>query len=201
MRTPNHNSLLANMKRTAVFAGQFLKKGTHIASFCPSSPWMSRSIVRGIRWQTVRCIVELGAGTGPVTHELVKHGKKTRRVIVENDPHFFEILQQRFPDEDIVHGSAADLDKILHDRGIEHGGVDHVISGLPCPSIPKDVVAKIMHDVGLCLVPGGSMRQLTMFPVPFYAGFYRQYFDDVRMKLELLNLPPGGVYICRLPKG
>ena len=50
----------------------FLKKGRSIASFAPSSRFMARRVVDGIDFESARCIVELGAGTGPITAELIK---------------------------------------------------------------------------------------------------------------------------------
>ncbi len=197
----NNNGLFTQLKRAVVLVKEFSKKGTDIASFCPSSPWMARAMVRGIQWDTARCVVELGAGTGPVTNELIKQGgARFRRVILEKSPALYKVLKERFPKEDVVLADAVELPQVLMQRGIRPEEVDHVVSGLPCPSIPEPVMDEIMAGVGRYLAPNGSMHQLTMFPVPLYAGFYRQYFHDVRFRPVFLNLPPGGVYTCSHPK-
>ena len=43
----------------------FFRHGRKIASFAPSSRFMARKIADGIDWEQAKCIVELGAGTGP----------------------------------------------------------------------------------------------------------------------------------------
>ena len=50
---------------------KFFQRGRVIASVAPSSRYMARAILRGINFETAGCIVELGAGTGPITAELL----------------------------------------------------------------------------------------------------------------------------------
>jgi phospholipid N-methyltransferase len=174
---------------------KFVSHGTSIASFSPSSKYLSRSIVRGIDWTKPQCVVELGAGTGPITKELVKAaGPQTRLIIVELDPDFCKVLRDKFPGCDIVEGDACRLDQILAERGIEKA--DHVISGLPLPSFPAKLRDSIIAMSAKVLGPMGEFRQLTNMPY-IYWKMYRGYFRDVSFKLVPLNFPPGGVYFCK----
>src|SRR5262249_49742064 len=50
----------------------FVQQGKRIASFAPSSVFMARKILSGIDWTSTKTIVELGAGPGPITAELIK---------------------------------------------------------------------------------------------------------------------------------
>jgi phospholipid N-methyltransferase len=175
-------------------ASRFLKHGTTIAAFAPSSKFLARATVRGIDFDTARCIVELGAGTGPITAELIRRVKPhTKLIVVELMPEFCDRLRAKFPAADIVEGDAAHLDKLLADRGITE--VDHVLSGLPLPSFPADLRDSILASSAKCLGPGGTFRQLTNMPWVYWK-MYRGYFDDVRFRVVPLNLPPGGVYVC-----
>jgi phospholipid N-methyltransferase len=174
---------------------KFLSHGTSIASFSPSSRFLSRSIIRGIDWTKAKCVVELGAGTGPITKELVKAAApNTKLVIVERDPDFCRVLREKFPDQDIVEGDACKLDEILAERGIEKA--DHVISGLPLPSFPAQLRDSIIAMSAKVLGPEGEFRQLTNMPWVYFK-LYRNYFRDVSFKLVPWNLPPGGVYFCK----
>ena len=47
----------------------FFTQGRKIASFAPSSRPMARKMIDGIDWDAAKCIVELGAGTGPITRK------------------------------------------------------------------------------------------------------------------------------------
>lgn len=174
---------------------KFVSHGTSIASFSPSSRFLARSMVRGIDWARAKCVVELGAGTGPITKQLVRAAHpKTKLVIVERDPDFCRLLRQKFPGQDIVEGDACKLDEILADRGIAKA--DHVISGLPLPSFPAAIRDSIIRMSARVLGPEGEFRQITNMPW-VYIGLYRSYFRDVSFKLVPLNLPPGGVYFCK----
>lgn len=173
---------------------KFLKHGTSIATFTPSSKYLAQQICKGIDWDQTQCIVELGAGTGPITKELVKRAKPhTKLVIVELDPDFCKRLRQKFPTVDIVEGDAAELEKLLADRGIKQ--VDHVISGLPLPSFPKALRDSIIASAARVMTPDGSFRQLTNMPW-VYQKLYKTYFEKVKFKLVPLNIPPAGVYTC-----
>ena len=174
---------------------KFVKHGTSIASFTPSSRFLARMICKGIDYDKAQCIVELGAGTGPVTTELFRRARPgTRLVIVELDPDFCKRLRAKFPDADIVEGDAGRMDELLKERGIE--SVDHVISGLPLPSFPAPLRDSILASAARTLGPDGTFRQLTNMPYVYWK-LYKKYFKEVRFKLVPLNLPPAGVYVCR----
>ncbi len=173
----------------------FLKKGRSIASFAPSSRFMARSMLNGIDFDSARCIVELGAGTGPITAELAPRLRShTKLLVVELDPDLCGRLKARFPHLDVVQGDACQLDKLLAERGIPQ--VDHVLSGLPLPSFPAGLRDTVLATSSRVLSPAGSFRQLTVMPMVYYK-LYRRYFDDVRFRFVPANLPPGGVYVCR----
>jgi len=181
---------------------KFVQQGTTIASFAPSSRFLARKIVKGIDYDAARCIVELGAGTGPITKELLDRVKPhTRLIIVEQDADFCKRLRARFahmPNADIIEGDAAQIDKLLADRGITE--VDHIVSGLPLPSFPAPLRDAILASSARALGEHGTFRQLTNMPFVFWR-FYRSYFANVRFNLVPLNLPPAGVYVCRGYKG
>jgi phospholipid N-methyltransferase len=173
---------------------KFIRHGTTIASFAPSSPFLARTIIRGIDFEQAKVIVELGSGTGPVTTELAKRIKPGTRVIaIEQDPDFCTRLREKFPHFDIVEGDAAKLDEILDERGIDFA--DHVISGLPMPSIPYKIREAIFEVSNRRLRPGGTYRQLTCMPWIFHR-FYKSYFRELKFHFVLWNMPPAGVYIC-----
>jgi phospholipid N-methyltransferase len=174
---------------------KFVSHGTAIASFSPSSRFLARSMVRGIDWVKAKCVVELGAGTGPITKELIRAASPTTKlVIVERDPDFCRLLRDKFPTYDIVEGDACRLDEILAARSIKRA--DHVISGLPLPSFPTAVRDSVIRMSAKVLGPEGEFRQITNMPW-IYQGLYKSYFRDVSFKLVPLNLPPGGVYFCK----
>jgi hypothetical protein len=76
---------------------KFLEQGTGVASFAPSSRFLARTMIKGIDYDKAKCIVELGAGTGSVTKEILARLRpQTKFMIVERDPDFCNRLRDRF---------------------------------------------------------------------------------------------------------
>jgi phospholipid N-methyltransferase len=174
---------------------KFVTNARAVATIAPSSRALARATVDGIDWTKANVVVELGAGTGPITEELVKGAPPGVRVVVnEFLPEFCATLRQKFPGLDIADGDARDLTGLLAERGIRQ--VDHVLSGLPLTHFAPADRDAVIDQVGQVLSPGGQFRQLTTAPW-LYRGLYRRYFRDVSFRLVVWNLPPGGVYICR----
>jgi ornithine lipid N-methyltransferase len=186
------------MNDFTLFLGKFVKQGTAIASIAPSSRWLSATALRNIAWDRARVLVELGAGTGPITKIIAERARPDCRVIViERDKDFAALLRERFqhrPNFDIVEGDVRALRSILADRGIET--VDHVISGLPVPSFPRDLQHDLFRNIRKFLRGDGTYNQITELPW-VYRRFYRTFFEDVQFLFEPRNLPPAGAYLCR----
>jgi phospholipid N-methyltransferase len=180
-----------------LFFSKFLRQGVAISSLVPSSVYLARAVNRDIDWAKCKCVVELGAGTGPITAEILRRAPSTCRVvIIERDPDFCARLRERFPGADIVEADAGDLERILDERGIDR--VDHFLCGLPLPSFPRSLRERILDVVFRRLTADGSFRALTHMPYVYYR-MYRRYFARVNFYFVFRNLPPAGYYICRTP--
>lgn len=178
---------------------KFFTKGSKIASFAPSSRRLCDKMLSGIDFDTAQVIVELGAGTGPVTKLLLERIQPhTQLLVIEIEPEFCARLRARFPNANIVEGDASKLDQLLADRGI--ATVCHIVSGLPLPSFPEKLRRAVLGTSMKMLGAGGTFRQLTVMPW-VYKRLYKKYFTAVKFKLEPLNLPPAGVYLCQGYKG
>ncbi len=192
------------MNDHTLFLGKFLNqltRGNPIASIAPSSRWLARTTVRNIAWDKARALIELGAGTGPITRVLAERARPDCRVmVVERDHDFAGLLRERFghlPNFEIIEGDALEMASLLAGRGIDR--VDHVISGLAVPSFPRDLQRTFFRMVGTVLAPEGSYNQITELALVYWP-FYRKYFDRVEFAFEPRNLPPSGAYLCWGPK-
>jgi phospholipid N-methyltransferase len=186
------------MSDFSLFLGKFLKHGTKIASLAPSSPWLSRATVGNVDWARAEVIVELGAGTGPITKVIAERARpETKVIVLERDADFAALLRERFavhPHFDVIEGDIRDLAGMLAERGISR--VDHIISGLPVPSFPKDFRQEYFRVIKDILAPGGGYNQITELAL-VYQGLYRKFFDEVKFVFEPRNIPPAGAYYCR----
>jgi phospholipid N-methyltransferase len=186
------------MNDHSLFLGKFFKHGVAIASVAPSSRWLSEATVRKIDWAHAKVVVELGAGTGPITKVIAdKAPPGCRVVVIERDPDFVRLLLERFgerPGFQVVEGSAEDLTSILSNLGIDT--VDYVVSGLPVPSFPKPLQEAFFTAIRHVLAQEGLFSQITEIPW-LYQALYRRHFEEVRFAFEPRNFPPAGVYHCR----
>lgn len=174
---------------------QFLSRAKTVATVAPSSRALARATVRGIDWANTKAVIELGAGTGPITAELVRQAPPYVRVVVnEYLPEFCQALREKFPGLDVFEGDARRLTEALGERGIDQ--VDCVLSGLPLTHFAPADRDAVIDQAGRLLGPTGEFRQLTTAPW-LYRGMYRRYFREVSFRLVAWNLPPGGVYVCR----
>src|SRR5436190_16284789 len=72
-----------------LFFSKFCRQGTRVGSVVPSSSQFARRMLMGIDWTQSRCVVELGAGTGAVTAEMLRQANGACRcVIIERDADF-----------------------------------------------------------------------------------------------------------------
>jgi phospholipid N-methyltransferase len=174
---------------------KFVTNAKTVATVAPSSRALSRAILRGIDWANTKAVVELGAGTGPITAELVKVVPPQVRVVVnEFLPDFCAALREKFPGLDVAEGDARRLTDMLAERNLSR--VDYVLSGLPLTHFAPADRDAVIDQCGRLLGPAGEFRQLTTAPW-VYRGLYRRYFREVTFRLVVWNLPPGGVYYCR----
>lgn len=186
------------LEHNVLFFRKFLKHGITIASIWPSSRTLSKATIKQIDWDNAKVIVELGAGTGPITDQVINRLRPhTRFIAIERDVDFAKILRQRFSGHknvEIVQGDVRDLEKILKSRGIEE--VDAFVSGLPTPSLPPGVRKRMLVSVRKYLSPNGVFSNIT--EVPFiYWRYYKSVFHQVKFDFVMRNMPPGGVYHCR----
>src|SRR5205085_1465452 len=102
-----------------LYLRKLLRQGASVASAMPSSRWVARGMLRGIQFQRTSVIVELGAGTGPITAEILRAAtNQCRCLIVECDPDFCRRLRSRFPTAEIIEADALDYRHILNERRI-----------------------------------------------------------------------------------
>lgn len=147
-------------------------------------------------------VVELGAGTGPITEALLRLGcPLDRLVVVERDPEMCAFLEERFPGLRVVQGDAVRLRDTLGQGRVRSARV--VLCGLPMRVIPPDAASKLYNDAFDLMPPGGSVIQYTyglrspLDPAVVTALNLNATFVD----REWRNLPPMAVwrYQRRMP--
>ncbi len=177
---------------TAVFFSSWLRAPLKVASIVPSSRQLGAAIARQIDPARPGWVVELGAGTGPVTEQLLARGIQPKRLFVlERDPVLVRFLRERYPEPVLVEGDASRLPELLSHYGVNQ--VQAVVCGIPLLSIPKAAATAIVANALKVLEPDGQLFQYTyslFSPLP-----YRDFGLAVRrVRRILINVPPAAVW-------
>lgn len=182
------HSLHANM----VFLGQFLRSPARVGSLCPSSGYL----VRALADMALSCgskeglIVDLGAGSGVVSAELLRRGIEPGRILgVDISGDFGPIFHKSCPDVELVIGDARSLAAIVSCRA-SSCRVQAVISSLPLRNMPLAAVGEIMLEAARILRrSGGHLIQYTY--VLWLHSFLEQFgFQAIEKRYVAANLPP-----------
>jgi phosphatidylethanolamine/phosphatidyl-N-methylethanolamine N-methyltransferase len=142
-------------------------------------------------------VVELGAGTGPVTQALIEAGCPADQiVVVERDAELCRWLERRFSGLSVLHGDALALDEILARARIS--AVRVLLSGLPMRVVPPQAAAHCYSQAFRLMPPGGAIIQYTYgFRPPVDPETVPQ-LDATFVGREWRNLPPMGIWSYRL---
>ncbi len=137
------------MKETSFFFKKFLAKRKEVGSILPSSNALVRKITNAIPFNEINTIVELGGGTGAITHALVKNKKrKTKLLVFEPDDQFFLLLKKKFSGDKnttILKEKAENLDAILKKLNLQ--SPECIVCSLPFISLGREKTAKILREV------------------------------------------------------
>ena len=109
------------------FLSAVLKEPLSIGAIAPSSPYLAKYLIEGIRPGSR--VIELGAGTGIVTQAILEAGVEPKDLIaLEQNGDFADLLKERFPNIIVAKANALELKNHI---GALDAPPDFVISGLP----------------------------------------------------------------------
>ena len=118
------------------FAREFVKHRKQLGTPFQSSKYLARAVAKEIIGYNV---VELGAGSGPITRAILGHHQQIRLTAFENNPKLLEHLAEINDLRLTVIGDSAENFYEYVDE------FDCVVSGLPLTLMPKPIVHKILE--------------------------------------------------------
>jgi phospholipid N-methyltransferase len=185
------------------FFAEFLRAPGRVGAIAPSSKDLARMMASAVDAGSPAVVVEFGSGTGSFTEAIrVKLGPGSRLIAIEQNDTFADILRKRFPDLDLVHGSAEALPQILETRG--GARADCIVSGLPWASFDEDLQRRLMAAALNGLRQNGTFTTFAyvhglILPAAWrFRRLLESTFRDVRQsEIVWRNLPPAFVYHCR----
>src|SRR5262245_39499463 len=188
-----------------LFLREFLRDPLRTASVTPSGVALARQMVLPVPLRGEPVVVELGPGTGPMTHAIRQRlGGRGRHLAVELNPRMARLLADRCPDVEVVEGDAGELPEILADRGVERADV--VVSSLPWTVFPDSAPRPIVTAIADALTDVGTFAQFTYawgrWSPPArrqLAGLRARFEEVVTGRTVWRNLPPAVVLFARRP--
>lgn len=179
-----------------LFASNFLRHPYMLGSIIPSSRYLVNAVLRNIDWPRAKVIVEYGPGIGTFTAEILRRMRSDARLIViETNQDFVRYLLESQPDNRlrVEHDSAENVQQILQRHALARA--DCILSGIPLGSMPVSLQSMIsiasrdaLHAEGEFLVYQFTSRVLPVL---------RATFPEVRRDLEVRNVPPAQMFVCR----
>jgi phospholipid N-methyltransferase len=142
-----------------------------------------------------RLVVELGAGTGVYTREILAQLEPEGRLLAfEIDSGLARTLEEELDDPrlQVVCESALELSSHL-----EGEQPDLIVSALPFTSLPGELGRRILRAASAALAPGGTLLVLQYSPL--IERELRRAFASVNRRISPVNVPPAFLFACREP--
>jgi phospholipid N-methyltransferase len=164
-----------------------------VGSIIPSSRILIEKMLGRVDWEKTKVFVEYGPGVGTFTRPILeKLAPDARLVTIDTNADFTRYLKESIDDPRLVAvtGSAADVEKILEDRGLPKA--DFILSGLPFSTLPPgvgDAIAKATSEV---IRPGGAFLVYQFSPK--VRDFIAPHFDKIDRGFEWINVPPATLF-------
>jgi len=184
-----------------LFLKAFVRDPSGIGAVAPSSRFLAEAMVGAAGIEAGHTIVELGAGTGPMTEVLYEHHPDCAMLVLEPDPALAARCRARVPKADVVEALAQDLPSLTAARG--WSAVDRVVSSLPFASFPEPLQQAVFSAIADVIAPDGRFVTFTYAHSPTLPAGRRarrmleDRFARVRTTpIVWRNLPPAFVYVC-----
>lgn len=176
-----------------------LAQPRQISMVLPSSRAVGRMMAEAVLQRPAASVIELGAGTGAVTRQLLKHGDLTPDLLtcVELDSGFVTYLRATLPGVNVICAPAEQLAKLWTEEQREPAGA--IVSTLPIRLFPDDLKLQVLDAALPVMAPDAPIVQLTFRPstpipsrVLFAHGLAAQ-----RREIVWANVPPAFIWIYR----
>jgi phospholipid N-methyltransferase len=175
------------------FLRGFLKNPVMVGSIIPSSKVLIEKMLDPVDWANTRVFVEYGPGVGTFTRPVLERlAPDATLVTIDTNADFTRFLKESIDDPRLVPvtGSAADVEKILSERGL--GSADYVLSGLPFSTLPPGVGNSIAEATAKVIRAGGAFLVYQFSPKVL--NFIKPHFGPIKRGFEWVNVPPATLF-------
>jgi phospholipid N-methyltransferase len=186
------SSIKVGIREKVRFFRSFLAHPRQVGAILPTSRRAVRDMLDMADFARARTVVELGAGTGVYTEEVLARLRPDARFLAfEVDPDLVATLNERVQDRrlHVVNDSAENLGAYLDGEK-----VDVIVSGLPFTSLPESVKRKIFGEMSRVLAQDGVMVAIQYSTMA--QRELERHFTSVRRSVSPVNVPPAFLFRC-----
>ncbi|MDZ7773273.1 MAG: methyltransferase domain-containing protein [Balneolaceae bacterium] len=187
------------------FLLQFFKDYKQTGAIAPSSRYLARGMVGELQNRTRTGdasplnILELGAGTGPMTAEILRNMRPADHLdVVEINRPFCEHILRTYGKDDLcLHN--CDVREFEPERSY-----DFIISSLPYENMPVEVGREIWNKKLALCAEGGCIVYFKYIKPSSFGNDYEKKIVERHLyhrRTVLMNLPPARVYTLRVDEG
>ncbi len=173
-------------------------------AIAPSSRQLARAMVRAAQIQPGQVVVELGAGSGSFTREILECHPDNPLTVFELSPDLAAGLKRDFPRAKVIAASVEELPKLATAFGL--GQIDRIISGLPWALWSEPRQAALFDMLSQHLAPGARfvtfhyLHSRSLGRVAKTQHLLRERFvHGSRSATVWGNFPPAYVHIAESP--
>ena len=194
---------MSNAANIPLFIATFIRHPLRIGSILPSSATLARHMTRAMNDQlnefgqnpSDALIVELGAGTGVITSEIIASGINPHNLAInELDQTMNDYLRTAFTQSYIIQGDATTLSQRIPAHWL--GKVSVVMSSLPVCNFSHEMKLRLVDDIFRMLRPGGIMVQFT-YHLANPLSSERLAISGKPYKRVWGNIPPATIWLFR----
>ncbi len=189
-------TLTGYVYNTCLFLKSWFDSPTRMGALFPSFARTGRIIASIIKDPHNVRVVELGAGTGQVTDQIVAAGVDLKNFAsIEFDQKFCAELQSKHPSLQLFNIDATTMAERLPSHFV--GKTDYIISTLPLITLGQIKAKEVIDAVFKVLRPGGVYIQITFSPIkPKYMK--KMGLRATKICISWINLPPTHIWrICK----
>jgi phospholipid N-methyltransferase len=169
-----------------------VKSFKNVGSMVPSSSFLVKKIIKDIDFDHEIAILELGAGTGVITREVLSRMSDNSVLYsYENNSTFIDSLKNIHDDRLIIKAENVSNLNLLKDDYF-----DVVISSLPLANMAKGFKNKIYKDIKAKLKDTGVYLQYQY--LLFDYNRIGKSFGNCKLEFCLLNMPPAFIYRTKM---
>jgi len=199
------NTGMSIMNNLFLLWKQILKNPRELGTVAPSSPYLAKCVVSSANINPSQYVVEIGAGTGPITRHIIKEVDPNKFCIVEPNAEMLQSLREEYPKSHHSAEYVQQLESVTSSLGWKN--VDVVVSSLPWSIFPRESVIGGLEAIHSVLRSNGKVLTLVYshaqyFPSSLYLEHqFNRYFEHVyRTRTTWRNVPPGYFLVGERPR-